>query len=679
MKQIPLRKKGKEPRDKNWRRREYTDEEIVEWRDQGGNIGLRLDPPDLIIDIDPKHDDAKGRDAATLEAELEREFGIDLSGFPAVTTGSGGRHVYLKKAPEIKTREKLKAFGGAIEFKGFGRQVLAPGCTHPNGNPYEIQRKGQHGECPAPLLQALKRKVSARGSEPASMSVEDMRACLDQLDVLDFRDYDRWLAVLFSCHDAGGGAQEYREAFKAWSAGDPGYVGSEGDIDYFWDSAESGRGGGRTAATLYWFVTDAGGTPPRSDSGEEFAEIIAALPEEEGYDPEWRCNSHGKIRANLSHNVVEALRVLDFDLAYDEFSHKIVNRGTKRELDDDTLADVARRISEDYGLAWTGDPSDKVLQRAAIWHATGNSTHPIREWLDGLEWDGTPRLETWLIDHAHVEDTPYSRAVSHLLLRAAVARIYHPGAKYDIMVIFEGQQGVGKSKLVKYLGGQWALEGLPPLRGANDKDVVDAMQGYWFVEIEELAAARKTDADNLKAFVSRTADRVRLAYERNSRTFPRQCVLIGTTNDATYLRDMTGGRRMAPILIDGEVDFAGLDGIRDQLFAEATVVANPWNLTLPRGVWKYAAEEAEQRLIRDPWEEALRELCFEKWKGTGFVTSESILYEAMRLAPHQQDQRHTKRLSQVMQRLGMQRIRRRVKCSPHPKWGYVMPIEENPE
>jgi hypothetical protein len=545
-----------------------------------------------------------------------------------------------------------------------------------------VIRKGKIGMAPDSLLAALKRPPPPERGEHAEATADELTELLDQLDVTAFREYDEWRNIMFACHDATDGGADGLEAFRAWSTSDEVFVDAGPDIDYFWEACE-GSDEGRTLKTLYWHVVQAGGELPRPDPVAEFADVLAAATEDEvsaakaRYQPRWRTNEQGKIKSTLTHNVVEAMNVLGVELAMDDFAHRIIRREDRQEMDDDTLSFVAQDISNHWGTRWSGDPKKETLHNAAKWVARNNRWHPVREYLESLEWDGTKRLETWLIDGAGAKACNYTRAVSRLLLVASVARIYVPGIKYDLMVILEGKQGTGKSTLVRHLGGEWALEGLPPLRGANDKDVVDAMQGYWLIEIEELAATRKAEADVLKAFLSRTADRVRLAYERNSRTFPRQCVFIGTTNEESYLRDLTGNRRMAPVYV-GTVDFEKIP--RDQLWAEALAEWKEWKapLTLPPTVWAAAEQEQEERLITDPWESVFREVCFIKLAGQKFLTTEELLSHGAHISPTDQTGRHTRRLSMVMQRLGLKKTRQRV-AGGNARYGYTMPPDPNEE
>ena len=139
-------------------------------------------------------------------------------------------------------------------------------------------------------------------------------------------------------------------------------------------------------------------------------------------------------------------------------------------------------------------------------------------------------------------------AVGTLFLRAAVARAFVPGIKFDSLVVFEGKQGTFKSSMLAALGGEYTLEGLHA-RDLRDRDVIAQMLGKWIVELDELEAARNADAQSLKSFLSRTVDTARLAYEKDARDFPRRCVFAGTTNESVYLKDETGNRRILPVVI----------------------------------------------------------------------------------------------------------------------------------
>ena len=180
------------------------------------------------------------------------------------------------------------------------------------------------------------------------------------------------------------------------------------------------------------------------------------------------------------------------------------------------------------------------------------SYHPIREFFETLPaWDGVERADTLLIDYLGAEDTPYVRAVTRKELCAAYCRVYHPGIKFDSMIVLNGDQGIGKSTLIAKLGGEWYSDSLN-LSDMNDKTAAEKLQGYWIMEIGELAGMRKADLDKVKAFISRQDDKYRASFGRRVTPHPRQCVFFGTTNSQNgYLRDITGNRRYWNVKVPG--------------------------------------------------------------------------------------------------------------------------------
>lgn len=205
-------------------------------------------------------------------------------------------------------------------------------------------------------------------------------------------------------------------------------------------------------------------------------------------------------------------------------------------------------LSNKYGIYSPTKTKDAILAVAAE-----RSYHPIKEYLDHLsEWDGIDRVETLLIDYFNATDNSYTRAVTRKMMVAAVARIYHPGTKFDSVLILNGPQGIGKSTFFAKLAGDWFSDSLT-LTDMKDKAGPEKLQGYWILELGELAGMRKTDVEVVKSFISRSDDKYRASYGVNVESHPRQCIIVGSTNaESGFLRDITGNRRFWPVRISGD-------------------------------------------------------------------------------------------------------------------------------
>lgn len=205
-------------------------------------------------------------------------------------------------------------------------------------------------------------------------------------------------------------------------------------------------------------------------------------------------------------------------------------------------------LSNKYGIYSPTKTKDAILAVAAE-----RSYHPIKEYLDHLpEWDGTDRVETLLIDYFNATDNSYTRAVTRKMMVAAVARIVHPGTKFDSVLILNGPQGIGKSTFFAKLAGDWFSDSLT-LTDMKDKAGPEKLQGYWILELGELAGMRKTDVEVVKSFISRSDDKYRASYGVNVESHPRQCIIVGSTNaESGFLRDITGNRRFWPVRISGD-------------------------------------------------------------------------------------------------------------------------------
>ena len=273
--------------------------------------------------------------------------------------------------------------------------------------------------------------------------------------------------------------------------------------------------------------------------------------------------------------------------------------GTVATWSDDDLAQLRIYLEPFLGKCAKQDILDAV---AAC--ASDQAYHPVRDYLNALKWDGTPRLDTLFIDYLGAEDNAYTRAVTRKAITAAVTRVMRPGCKYDTMLVLIGGQGRHKSTILAKLGGAWFSDSL---RTFGDKDAMETIQGTWINEIAEMQALAKADVDAVKMFLTKTNDYYRAAYGRYTADRPRQCVFFGTTNSKDCLNDPTGGRRWWPVDIDrrGRTKnvFHDLDGERDQIWAEAMMRYRMGEaLHLPPELEAVARSVQEDHRTRHPWE-----------------------------------------------------------------------------
>jgi predicted P-loop ATPase len=195
--------------------------------------------------------------------------------------------------------------------------------------------------------------------------------------------------------------------------------------------------------------------------------------------------------------------------------------------------------------------------------------HPVKDYFAALTWDKKRRVERIFVEYLRCPDEPYFRETIKLVLIAAVARIYHPGHKFDCAPILSGPQGIRKSTFIKALfGEEWTGELSAHM--ADDKAAVEQMLGKLCLELPELSSMRKSESEEVKRFMTVQCDRVRLAYDRRISEFPRQLVFMGTTNSAEYLKDTTGNRRWWPVPVNvDQIDTERLMSESDQIWAEA--------------------------------------------------------------------------------------------------------------
>ncbi|WP_292474573.1 virulence-associated E family protein [Mesorhizobium sp.] len=314
--------------------------------------------------------------------------------------------------------------------------------------------------------------------------------------------------------------------------------------------------------------------------------------------------------------------------------------------------------------------------------ARSHPFHPVREYLDGLIWDGRPRLSRFFLDYcgAAVDGETeadraaalrYVEAVTRCFFISAVARVYKPGCKADAMIVLEGPQGALKSQLLRVLAtrDEWFSDSLP--HDLESKDARAHLAGRWIVEMSEVAQFRRSEIETVKAFLSCQTDRYRPAYGRTDVAVPRQCVFAGSTNADTYLLDPTGNRRFWPLRVE-RIDLGAVARIVDQLWAEAVAAwraGEQW--WLAQDIEAIAADQQEDRVVTDPWHDQIADFVSTRRNGVWFTTAEVLSHVG--IDGGRRDRAHEMRVGAVLRRLKCERKKRRGGPNKKPHWAYRLP------
>lgn len=438
------------------------------------------------------------------------------------------------------------------------------------------------------------------------------------------------------------------------------------------DAARGKRNGG--AAPL---VRDAGDwkselTVTRKGNNEFFAKTVGNIATILTHDKRWK----GVFGYDERAEAVTFRQPPPFRSDYAGDDNRI-----PREIRDEDDTRIALWLER----AWEIDASPNTVNQAVNMVARQQCYDEVRDYLDGLSWDGESRIDTWLRDYLGAEDDELTRAIAAKWLISAVARTYEPGCQADYMLIIEGEQGIRKSSALRALvpRDHWFADHVGPI---GTKDAQQALQGLWILEFGELASMTKAESEQMKQFVTAKEDRYRASYGRRTVSHPRRCVFAGTTNDKTYLRDATGNRRYWPVRAM-QADVEGIAAARDQLWAEAVAryqAGERWYLD--ERLERVAQEAQEARRQEDPWESRIRawledrsypadggmaeDRTLGEIRHAEGVTPAEVLEHALEIPPGRHGQTEANRVARVMQRLGWARRQKRSRQGRR-EWRYA--------
>lgn len=561
-----------------------------------GQFGVKLKADDLIIDLDPRN--MKGRkvwseikQSVSIAQELETSATI-------VRTGNNGLHIYLRKPPTFNIRKSLKEFPG-VEFLSEGAYVIGAGSAIDKRTYAFLSPPFSIVEAPNGLLNLIKRQVvdlgevHFKGTNDSQDNIERFVSYLgnvapiavegEQGDVTTYkvacrgRDYNLSMQKTFDLM-----AKHYNPKCKP-----------------MWELRELQR----KVSNAYVYNE----APP----GTRDPQVV--LPDLGVEDPKkWRGELQKTKAGTYKTTLKNCMLMIKHEMGikglftYNAFNERLEIKGhvpweknrinRYNAIDDREVESIRVHLDNIFHV----DFPTPTVWKAVDLVAAGKVFHPIKDVLETYKWDGTPRIDTWLLNYCGAADTPLNRVIGRKVLCAMIARVYAPGCKFDYVLVLEGVQGIGKSTTCEILGGEWY--GDAPI-DPGDKDVIPYIHSKWVVELSEMITTRKTENDRLKNFLSRREDDVRLPYARARQRFPRQCIFIGTINpdDVGYLTDTTGNRRFWPVYCE-RFKLDELKKDREQLLAEAVhYFKKGETLMLPYELVKQSEDEAMKRLADDPW------------------------------------------------------------------------------
>jgi len=685
---------GKKPKIAEWQKIKLTSTPPPT-RYRSAEFGVALDENHLIIDIDPRN----GGDESF--KKLCKDCGHDLEMLATVKVLSGredgGMHLYFLKPVKNKIFKKIKDYPG-IDFLSKGQYVVGTGSRHAaTGKKYKFTidslSLNEITAAPHKLLEMLKKHdvflPPGTGLTTYADTPQNIERAIEKLNKLPpaiqgQRGDEQTYIAAATCKDFGLSPlttlntllDNYNDRCEPpWDVED-----LQVKIKHAYAYGTSPKGSNTPEAHFKDVVTDVD-LPKKELTPKEAEEQTDELT---SWEDHIVVDKFGKPKINLfknnclyltylpalqnlvGYNMLEAALFMKYPAPW---LYKQNNIDLKtfpsdgimwRDVDYVNLRAFFNAIDYDANVGTIKESIDHIAQY--------NAYHPIQDYFNSLVWDKKLRLSNWLTKYMGVEQNKYTQAVARKTLLAAVTRTFNRGCKFDHILILEGDQRIGKSTAIATLAKQWYSDAYIDVQ---NKDSIAQLQGILLYELGEMACSTKTETEALKAFVSRSTDKARLAYRQNAEKFPRQCIFIGTSNKNDYLKDETGNSRFWPVKCNGSVKLEQLKADRDQLWAEAVHVfkTKPEPLYLENyDIQEMASIQQESRRAFDEWENIIIEWLDQHDHNR--ITGKEIWVGCFGKAMVNFDQGSQRRISSCMKALNWDRKAYRV--GPYEiKKGYV--------
>lgn len=571
-----------------------------------------------ILDIDPRHGGDKW--------EMENAHRLPETRMHG--TLSGGRHYLFKHAPGVRNSASKKTLAPGVDVRGEGGYVI-----YPPSSGYHIIADADLVHWPDWLLALVLKHLSEQETPKRPEAT-------GQVEINGKRLEGYINALTRNVKQAGEGSKHYTLRNTALALGGVAQSASLSDeqcseilVQALPNTVQDWKA---AKETIQWGLTMGRKKPLELEDSPAYAARRSPSPPEEYKNgtpapiewlpkQEWRDDlaksESGKILRTLS-NVMIAFRQCEIWVglfAWNQFSSRLMvtrhlpgplrpDLKIPRELGDADISNVTDWLQRN-GIIITSLTTKEAIRAVA----EDNAFHPVRDYLRGLKWDGSNRLDLWMVTHLGVENKELHRAFSARWMIGLVARVERPGCQLDTALILESRQGLRKSTALRTLAEPWFTDHVPDL---GNKDALAQLQGVWIVELAEMTSFSKAETARIKSFLSTRVDRFRPSYAPVPVDHPRQCGFAGTINPGSngYLRDETGGRRFWIVACAHkwperkQINVAAIARERDQLWAEAVHRYNAgevwWldNETLEKG----QEEAAEARQADDPREPRIR-------------------------------------------------------------------------